>query len=213
MAYSNYNGGNNNGGYGNNNGGGYNNNNGSNGNGENKPKTNFRVGRVYGSDGTLDINVWNSGKGGVYTTMSIKASVGNDPSSGAQIYEQKMASELPSICFNTENLKTLIEGLKSCDDLGSLDATIDTKRGAKLVLKGNGNNIVITIDTDKKGSRKITLEAFTFGNKVIHSSMLNIIQYLEFGYKKAITSKLDPEEFAMAVGCDNNQASDEEVPF
>ena len=53
-----------------------------------KKKTNFRVGKVYGTDGTIDVSIWNSDKGGVYAILSCKAAVGKDPSTGANVYEQ-----------------------------------------------------------------------------------------------------------------------------
>ena len=51
-------------------------NNNSNNGGEPKKKSNFRVGKLYGSDGILDVSVWNSDKGGVYCILNIKQAVG-----------------------------------------------------------------------------------------------------------------------------------------
>ena len=34
-----------------------------------KKKTNFRVGRVYATDGTVDVSVWNSDKGGCFCIL------------------------------------------------------------------------------------------------------------------------------------------------
>jgi hypothetical protein len=191
---------------------GVNNNNG----GGEKKKTNFRVGKVYGIDGIIDVSVWNSDKGGVYTIMSIKAAVGKDPSTGGNVYEQKMSGELPSIFMNADILRAIIEGVKGCKDYGTINASIDTKRGSKMSIVGNGNQIKITIDNQKTGTRTCTLESLQVGTSTIHSSFLNLMSLLDICFKKAIRNKLDPEEFAMALsgeGGSSDEGESTEIPF
>lgn len=191
---------------------GSNNNNG----GVEKKKTNFRVGKVYGIDGIIDVSVWNSDKGGVYTIMSIKAAVGKDPSTGGNVYEQKMSGELPSIFMNADILRALIEGFKECKDYGTINASLDTKRGSKMSIVGNGSQVKITIDNQKTGTRTCTLESLQVGTSTIHSSLLNLITLLEICFKKAIRNKLDPEEFAMALSGDgelDGETNPDEAPF
>lgn len=173
-----------------------------------KKKSNFRVGKAYGSDGTLDVSVWNSDKGGCYCIFSIKAAVGKDPSTGANVYEQKMSGELPSIFMNIEILRAFLDGVKS-QDPSTINATIDTKRGSKMTIVGSGTSIKLTIDNQKTGTRTITFDAIPVGSANIHATWSNLIDMAEICFKKAIRNKLDPEEFAMAVSDEN---SDEE-PF
>ena len=191
---------------------GFNNGNFSSNNGE-KKKTNFKVGKIYGTDGTLDVSVWNSDKGGCYGIISARAAIGKDPSTGANAYEQKMSGELPSIFMNVELMRALVDGLKA-QDPGTLNVSLDTKRGASMNIIGAGNSVKITIDNKKTGTRTITLDAVPVGNKNIHANFLNLIDMLDICFKKAIRNKLDPEEFSMAVGGDTNgETNPDEAPF
>ena len=181
-------------------------------NGE-KKKTNFKVGKIYGTDGTLDVSVWNSDKGGCYGIISARAAIGKDPSTGANAYEQKMSGELPSIFMNVELMRALVDGLKA-QDPGTLNVSLDTKRGASMNIIGAGNSVKITINNKKTGTRTITLDAVPVGNKNIHANFLNLIDMLDICFKKAIRNKLDPEEFSMAVGGDTNgETNPDEAPF
>ena len=181
-------------------------------NGE-KKKTNFKVGKIYGTDGTLDVSVWNSDKGGCYGIISARAAIGKDPSTGANAYEQKMSGELPSIFMNVELMRALVDGLKA-QAPGTLNVSLDTKRGASMNIIGAGNSVKITIDNKKTGTRTITLDAVPVGNKNIHANFLNLIDMLDICFKKAIRNKLDPEEFSMAVGGDTNgETNPDEAPF
>lgn len=181
-------------------------------NGE-KKKTNFKVGKIYGTDGTLDVSVWNSDKGGCYGIISARAAIGKDPSTGANAYEQKMSGELPSIFMNVELMRALVDGIKA-QDPGTLNVSLDTKRGASMNIIGAGNSVKITIDNKKTGTRTITLDAVPVGNKNIHANFLNLIDMLDICFKKAIRNKLDPEEFSMAVGGDTNgETNPDEAPF
>lgn len=182
-------------------------NNSTNNQGGEKKKSNFRVGRIYGTDGTIDVSIWNSDKGGVYTILSIKSAVGKDPSTGANVYEQKMSGELPSIFMNLELIRAFLDGVKG-HDVATLNFTIDTKRGSKLTMQGSADAVKITIENQKTGTRTITLDAVPIGNVNVHANVLNLISMIEICFKKALSNKLDPEEFAMAVNTD-----DTEVPF
>lgn len=185
---------------------GFGNNNTNNQGGE-KKKSNFRVGRIYGTDGIIDVSIWNSDKGGVYTILSIKSAVGKDPSTGANVYEQKMSGELPSIFMNLELIRAFLDGVKGLD-VATLNFTIDTKRGSKLTMQGSADAVKITIENQKTGTRTITLDAVPIGNVNVHANVLNLISMIEICFKKALSNKLDPEEFTMAVNTD-----DTEVPF
>lgn len=175
-----------------------------------KKKTNFNVGKVYGTDGTIDVSVWNSTKGGCYCILSSKAAVGKDPSTGANVYEQKMSGELPSIFMNLEIMRAFLDGVKS-QDYGSINATIDTKRGSKMSIVGTGNTIKLTIDNQKTGTRTITFEAIPVGTTNVHANFKNLVDMVEICFTKAIRNKLDPEEFAMVVPDEDSNSGD--APF
>lgn len=178
--------------------------------GGDKKKTNFRVGKIYGSDGTIDVSVWNSDKGGCYAILSMKAAVGKDPSTGSNVYEQKMSGELPSIFMNLEIIRALLDGVRDLDP-GTLNVMIDTKRGSKLTISGQGTSIKMTIDNQKTGTRTVTLDAIPVGNTNVHANFKNMIDMLDICFKKAIRNKLDPDEFSMALGGEEESSGD--TPF
>lgn len=187
--------------------GGYNNNAPQNGE---KKKTNFRVGRIYGSDGTLDVNVWNSDKGGCYCVMNIKAAVGKDPSTGANVYEQKMSSELPSVFMNMDLMRAFLEGVADAN-IDTLNMTLDTHRGSKVTFVGSPANVKLTIDNQKTGTRTITIDAIPVGSRNIHASFKNLIDMVNICFTKAIRNKLDPDEFSMVVS--DGEGNPEDSPF
>lgn len=174
-----------------------------------KKKTNFRIGKIWGSDGQLDVSVWVADTG-ARTILSIKSAVGKDPSTGNNVYEQKMPNELPRFFMNADLSRAFIEAVESTPDLGSLNMTIDKGGNNRLSIVGQGNSIKLTIDSPKQGSRTITFDSTSVGSKNIHASFKNLIEYIKIGYKKAITAKLDPDEFAMAVGSDD---SNDDMPI
>jgi len=179
-----------------------------NGGGE-KKKTNFRIAKIWGSDGQLDISVWVSDTG-VKTILSIKSAVGKDPSTGANVFEQKMPNELPRFFMNVDLLCALNEVLQSTStsDYGTINISLNKSTSEKMTIVGQGNSIKITIDTSKNGSRTITLDSIAVGSTNVHASFKNFTKYIGIAYKKALTAKLDPDEFAMVAG-----GSDEDAPF
>ena len=171
----------------------------SNQNGE-KKKTNFKIGKLWGSDGILDVSVWVSDTG-VKTILAIKAAVGKDPSTGANVFEQKMPNELPRFFMNMDFTRALVSAIDATPDLGSLNVSLVKVGGSdKLTIVGQGNSIKMTIDTQKLGSRTITFDSIACGNKNVHATFETFVEYLKIAYRKALLNKLDPEEFGMAVG-------------
>lgn len=189
----------------------YNNNNGSsnNNNGGEKKRSNFGIGRVYGKNGIIDVSVWKSDKGGCYCIINMKSAIGKDPSTGANVYEQKMANELPSIFLQSEYAKSILMAVKGKDP-STLNVNIDTHRGAKFSIVGSPSEVNVTINHNKLGDRSVTLEAISVGNASVHANFENFISYIEMGYKKCMTNKLDPTEFAMVA---NDDTDSQEVPF
>jgi len=190
-----------------NNGNGFNNQ--QNNNGEPKKKSNFRVGRIYGDDGILEVSIWNSDKGGTYTVMSIKAAIGKDPSTGLNAYEQKMSGELPSCFINSENVCALITGMKQTKPENA-NLSMDFGR-SKLTITGDGSNYKITIDNQKNGTRTITMKPIPVGPLNIHASWKVLTDYLDICYKKAARAKLDMDEFGAALA--GETISDDDAPF
>lgn len=172
-----------------------------------KKRTNFPVRRLYGSDGILDLSVWNSDSS-VYTIFQIKQAIGKDPSTGANAYEQKAPSELPRVFLNPEYLRAFYDAAKSAD-INNLNLSISPKRGSKMTVVGSGSQVKITVETEKQGSRSVTFEGIPVGNSTVNASWKNLITVMEIALKKALRSKLDPDEFAMALFGD----SDDEAPI
>jgi hypothetical protein len=170
-----------------------------------KKKTNFPVGKVYGTDAILNLSIWISDSA-VYTIFAIKQAIGKDPSTGANAFEQKAPNELPRVFMNPEYLCAFREAAK----LGN-DINISPKRGTTIRVTGiNTNQIKITIDTEKQGSRTITFDSIPTGSSNVQASWINMTKLLEVAYKKALFAKLDPEAFAVAFDA---EGSAEELPI
>lgn len=184
-------------------------NNNSNNNGGEKKKTNFRLGKVWGSDGQLDVSIWVADTG-VRAILSIKSAVGKDPSTGANVLEQKMPNELPRFFMNIDLLRAFIDVVEATPDLGSVNIVLDKGNAGKLTIIGQGSSIKLTIDSAKQGSRTITFDSIGVGNKNIHAAFRNLCEYMKIAYRKALTNKLDPEEFGMAV---NGGDNDDDLPI
>ena len=178
-----------------------------------KKKTNFRIGKIWGSDGQLEVSVWVADMG-VQTTLRIKSAIGKDPSTGNNVFEQKMPGDLPSFYMNVNYVKAFLNAVDKLNDdnLANINVVLDKSfggQGSKLSVIGDGNTIKITIDTTKSGSRSMTFEPISTGVKNVHASFMVFCEYMRIAYKKALYSKLDPEEFAMAVGNGGNDENDE----
>lgn len=172
-----------------------------------KKRTNFPVGRLFGSDGKLNVTIWNSDSA-VYTIIAIAQSVGKDPTTGANVYEQKAPNELPRVFLNPENLETLLLGMNDIDINGTTTHVLPLKNGSKLTIAVNNGKVTLTTETQKQGSRSITFEPITFASSNINGNWNLFKKYLTIASNKALVAKLDPNEFAMAVG---QSTSDEEV--
>lgn len=185
------------------------NNSGNNQNGE-KKKTNFRIGKIWGADGVLEVSVWCADTG-VRSILSIKSAVGKDPSTGANVLEQKMPNELPRFFMDAGLMNAFINGIAATSDLGSVNIVIDKGGNNKLTIVGQSNQIKVTIDHPKCGSRTVTLDSVVINGKPIHANFNILVEYIKIAYKKALVNKLDPEEFGMVANNDNGE--DETVPF
>lgn len=190
MAFNNYNG---NSGYNNNQNGG-----------EDKKKTNFAVGRLWGSDGVIDVSIWNSDKG-VKTIVSGKSSVGKDPSTGANVFEQKKPNELPRFFMNVNQVRALLDATDGVDP-ANLNIVLDKGQAGKFTIVGSPTEIKMTVDSAKAGigARTITFPAINLGGRNIHSDFNIFIEYLRVCYKKGLYTKLDENEFGMAIASEDD---------
>jgi len=186
------------------------NNNFNNSNNGDKKKENFPIGKLWGSDGQLVVSMWIPPTG-ARAILRIKSIAGKDPSTGAPMLEQRMPSELPGFFMNLDLLKAFLVTVESAQDYGSLSFVIDKGNNSKLTVVGQGGTIKMTIDSAKNGSRTITFDSVAMGNKNVHAAFINLCEYLKIAYRKALTNKLDPDEFAMAVGTDNG--NDDDLPI
>lgn len=172
-----------------------------------KKKTNFPVGRLFGSDGVMNVSIWNSDSA-VYTIFSIKQAVGKDPSTGANVYEQKMPNELPRVFLNPEFLRAFLESAKKVD-MNAGGFSVSPKRGTKVTVATSNSQVKITLESEK-GARTISLEPIPVGTTNVNGAWRNLVELLEVAMKKALYAKLDPEEFATALGA---SSAEEEIPI
>lgn len=166
-----------------------------------KKKSNFKIGKLYGSDGIMDVSIYKSDKGGVYCILSIKAAVGKDPSTGQNVYVQKMSGELPSIFMNMDVCRSFIESAKAFEP-STLNGSVDTGRGSKMIIEGSESAVKITIENQKTGPGTITFDAIPVGPTNVHATFKNLVDMVTIAHKKMITNKLDPDEFSMVVSGD-----------
>lgn len=178
-----------------------------------KKRTNFPVGRLYATDAILDIRVWVT-ESSVFTIFSAKQAVGKDPSTGANVYEQKMPNELPRIFLNPEYLRAFLEAAKAHDITKGGTLTISPKKGSTLTVVGTPEGQVkVTMESDK-GTRTATFEPIPCGMGSINSSWKNLIALCEVAMKKGLYAKLDPEEFGTALAASGAESSeDNELPI
>jgi len=172
-----------------------------------KKKRNFIVGGLYATGGRVEVSTWRSEKGGYYVILTIKSEIGKDPSTGAGVYQNKMSSELPSVLFNVDTARALIDSVRS-QDINNINIVLDTGRGSKITCTGNATSIKVTVDNSAKGSATVTFDAVPTGVSNVHAGFLNLIELIEIGFKKALRNRTDPEEFSST-----SNESDDEAPF
>ena len=112
--------------------------------------------------------------------------------------------------MNIDLLRAFIDVVEATPDLGSVNIVLDKGNAGKLTIIGQGSSIKLTIDSAKQGSRTITFDSIGVGNKNIHAAFRNLCEYMKIAYRKALTNKLDPEEFSMAV---NGGDNDDDLPI
>lgn len=175
-------------------------------NGEPKKKVNFKMGKVYGDDATMDVGVWTSDSG-VFAILTIYQQVGKDPSTGKGVYETKPPKELPRLFMNRDRIIALVSAMTAYgDNPGEANFTMDGN--SKLKVEGLGNKVKLTI-TDKLGERTITLGSFTLGKVTTFPQWTVVRDLLKIAYRKALIDKIDNDDFNSAI----NTSDDNDSPF
>lgn len=183
-----------------------------------KKKTNFAVGIIKGNDAKMNVSIWKSDKGSIYTVMRVTAVAGKDPSTGMPVYVQKMSNELPAVYLDNTKVKLLVSVLSDAlanNKLGELSGTIDCGK-SKLTIAGSGSSIVFTIDNQKTGPGTITIPATQVGSKNYYDQIEVLIDILDkICYNKGLYNRLDENEFAnvMPSAPAPGTGSDEFSPF
>lgn len=174
----------------------YNNNGG--GNNQQQPqqqqKKNFPVGKLYGSDGIMDISIWNAGSA-MFTLIGIKQSVGKDPANGKDVYEQKPPKELPRLFLYPNDVVVIRNVLSEIDDPGATSIRFEFNNKSVLTIVGQGSSFKFTLNDNKIGERSITFKGTKVGDKYRFGDWELIKDYCEIAYEKGKRRKLDPEEF------------------
>ena len=171
-----------------------------------KPKTNFNIGKLHGEDGIMNVTMWVSDKKSIFTIFSIKHAIGKDPTTGTNVYEQKQPKELPRIFMNPTKLETLLAVMNEVTDPGTVNFVLEGK--SNLTIQGGGNTVKFTISDKQLGDRTITFKSTQFGTKNLFPEWNMLKKYLEVCNKKVIYNNLDPDEFGMVMGS-NDDATDD----
>jgi hypothetical protein len=178
----------------NNNNNQYNNNGGGNNQQPQQQKKNFPVGKLYGTDGIMDISIWNAGSA-MFTLIGIKQSVGKDPANGKDVYEQKPPKELPRLFLYPPDVAVIIDVLDEIKDPGAASVRIEFKNKNVLTIVGDGSSVKFTLNDNKIGERSITFKGTKVGDKYRFGDWNLIKDYCKIAYEKGERRKLDPEEF------------------
>jgi hypothetical protein len=190
-----------------------NNNNGfnQNNNGEPQKRTNFKVDKIRKADGELTIGIWDSDRGGTFTSISIKAAIGPNPATGGMQYEMTKPNELPSILLTKEWVKALITAMEQSKPEDANLVIQPGKDKTKMTIAGTPTSFTIELNNAKTGTRKMTFDAIPVGPQNIHAAWMILLEDLRTCYKATSYGKLDKERF----GTTPLEASDdtEENPF
>ena len=183
-----------------NNNGGYNNQ-----STENKPKTNFTIGSVRGSDGVIDVKAWKSAANTLYAAISIRQMIGKDPQ-GRTTYETGLSKDRPGILIRPDTARALYEYLLSQDPsrLNLVDFAPATEyKDQTISFVGSESNVKITIK-DQRGTRTLTIDATPIGGTYSHGAWKNFLSLFWKEIENALFIRTSDEM---------NNTNTEETPF
>lgn len=188
------------------NNGNYNNNGGYNNQStENKPKTNFNIGFVRGSDGCIDVKAWKSSANTLYAAISIRQMIGKDPQ-GRTTYETGLSKERPGVLIRPDIARSLYEYLLAQDPsrLNLVDFTPSQEyKDQTISFVGSESNVKITIK-DQKGSRNLTIDATPIGGTYSHGAWKNFLTLFWKEIENAVFIRTSDEM---------NNGGSEDTPF
>lgn len=170
-----------------------------------KKKTNYRLGRFFGSDAILEVTVWLSNSA-VNTILQIKSAVGKDPSTGQNVYENKSPMEVPRLFLKPDQLRLFTDYIKTHD---SIDWS--PSDNSHITITGiNNGDIKITIAEKKHPQpRTITFPAIPVSNgNVQNGNWKNILKILDVALDRALLIKLNPDAFS-----DANPTATDDLPI
>lgn len=183
------------------NNGGYNNQ-----SGENKPKTNFNIGFIRGSDAVIDIKAWKSSSNTLYASLSIRQMIGKDPQ-GRITYETGLLKDRPGILIRPDAARALFEYLNNQEPsrINLVDyAPSPDYKDQTISVVGSEQNVKVTIK-DQKGTRTITLDATPVGTTYVNGNWKNFLTQLWFEIKTALLVRVSEEL--------TNNNNTEDTPF
>jgi hypothetical protein len=157
-----------------------------NNNGGEQTKSNFRIGKIYGTDGIVETSCWKSGNGVLYISMSIRQQIGKDPQ-GRTNFESGLAKERPSVLMRADNARAFYEYLaaRKPETINVEFAPWADNPNSKISVIGSNNNVKVII-TDQKGKRELNVESTPIGGEYVNGNWLNFLAQ----FKKAIDSSV-----------------------
>jgi hypothetical protein len=174
--------------------------------GENKPKTNFNIGSIRGSDGVVDVKAWKSPSNTLYAAISIRQQIGKDPN-GKVMFEQGLSKDRPGVLIRPDQARAMYEYLNNQEPsrINLVDyAPSQDHKDQTISVIGSEQNVKMTIK-DQKGTRTITLDATPICGTYVNGNWKNFMLQLWKEIETAVFMKVSDE----LTG--NNNA--EESPF
>ena len=183
------------------------NNNGGNNTGE---KKSFTVGRIYASDGQIDVGIYKSASA-TWITSAAKQSIGTNPATGAMAMEQAQPQQIPSAMLSVETARAFLDGTLNVDPSTiNFSLNVGGPHNGTFAVQGSPAEIKLIIKDDR-GERTVTLKAIPIGVKNVFAAWNNLRYWVELAYKRAMRHKLDPEEFAAEINASSSDSDD--APF
>lgn len=183
-------------------------------NGEQKPKENFNIVKIYATGGRVNLSMWtpSTGSKGI---IRIEQSVGKDPSTGADIFENRMPSELPGFFLNQEDANVINEVIsRTAPDYTNLNLDKYKKaNGDTISIVNTGNAIKLDIHSEKKGDRTATFSGVQVGSSMIFPGFITFARGMKLIATKIFTDKVSDPAFDKAFDAMNGEENSEDSPF
>lgn len=197
----------NNGSFGNNNFGNQN-------NGEAPQRKSWKVGKdLYASDAKITVGLYESPHGTPFCSLLITSSIGKDPNTGMNAYEQRPPMDMPSILIGHELLEAIIDHFtdktRSTMDREyfpnwvsptGVNEVIDCGHGSKLTINGSDTDVKIKVEKEGKGERTATITGIKLSNGTDIAGWRMLLQRMFYVLSYMGTAGIDAEKFSAAMG-------------